>query len=192
MWKWIVGLAAITLTTGAFNVATAEDVAVIETKFGKMVIAFYTNDAPKTCANFEKLAKDGTYNGTIFHRCIPGFMIQGGDPLTKDPKNISRYGTGDPGYTVEAEIKRDHKRGTVATARQGDQVNPQKRSSGSQFFINVKDNAFLNNNYTVFGEVIKGMDVADKIVAQERDGRDNPKERIEMKVSIVDKAEAMK
>jgi cyclophilin family peptidyl-prolyl cis-trans isomerase len=189
MRNWIIGLVAFTLTTGAFNVATAEDVAVIETKFGKMVIAFYTNDAPKTCANFIKLAKEGFYNGTIFHRCIPGFMIQGGDPLTKDEKNIGRYGTGDPGYTVEAEIKRDHKRGTVATARTD---NPQKRSSGSQFFINVKENSFLNNNYTVFGEVIKGVEVADKIVAQERDGRDNPKERIEMKVSIVDKAEAMK
>ncbi len=192
MRKWIIGLAVFTFTTGAFHMAKAEDVAVIETKFGKMVVAFYDKDAPKTVENFKKLAKEGFYNGTIFHRVIPGFMIQGGDPLTKDPKNIGRYGTGGPGYTVEAEIKREHKRGTVATARQGDEVNPQRRSSGSQFFINVKDNDFLNGGYTVFGEVIKGMDVADKIVSQPRDSRDNPKERIEMKVSIVDKAEAMK
>ena len=172
--------------------ATAEDVAVIDTKFGKMVIEFYDKDAPKTVENFKKLAKAGKYDKTVFHRVIPGFMIQGGDPLTTDPANKDRFGTGGPGYTVEAEIKRDNKRGTVATARLGDQANPQKRSSGSQFFINVKDNDFLNNNYTVFGEVIKGMDVADKIVSQPRDPRDNPNERIEMKVTIVDKAEAMK
>jgi cyclophilin family peptidyl-prolyl cis-trans isomerase len=192
MWKWIVGALTIILTTGAITVVNAEEVAVIETKFGKIVIAFYSNDAPKTVENFKKLTKEGFYNGTLFHRCIPGFMIQGGDPLTKDAVNIDRYGTGGPSYTVEAEIKRDHKRGTLATARQGDQVNPQKRSSGSQFFINVKDNDFLNNNYTVFGEVIQGMDVADKIVSQPRDTRDNPKERIEMKVTLVDKTEAMK
>ena len=94
--------------------------------------------------------------------------------------------------TVEAEIKLPHKRGTVATARQGDQVNPQRRSSGSQFFINVKYNDFLDGGYTVFGNVIKGMDVVDKIVAVPRDRRDNPNDKVEMKVSITTRAEALK
>lgn len=168
-------------------------VAVIETKLGKIVIEFYDKDAPKTVANFVKLTNDGFYNGTTFHRVIPGFMAQGGDPLTKDDPKGQKVGTGGPGYTVEAEIKRDHKRGTVATARLGDQVNPEKKSSGSQFFINVKDNDFLNGGYTVFGNVVAGMDVVDKIVSVPRDSRDNPNEKVEMtKVSITTRAEAMK
>jgi cyclophilin family peptidyl-prolyl cis-trans isomerase len=170
---------------------TTDEVAVIETKHGKIVVEFYEKDAPKTVANFKKLARENFYNGTTFHRVIPNFMIQGGDPNSKDDDR-GNDGTGGPGYTVEAEIKRDHLRGTLATARQGDQVNPQRRSSGSQFFINVKDNAFLNNQYTVFGNVIAGMDVADKIVAVERDRRDNPNEKIEMKVSIVSREQALK
>jgi peptidyl-prolyl cis-trans isomerase B (cyclophilin B) len=166
-------------------------VAVIETKFGKIVIEFYDKDAPKTVANFKKLAKEGFYNGTTFHRVIPGFMIQGGDPNSKDDDR-GNDGSGGPGYTVEAEIKREHKRGTVATARLGDQVNPEKGSSGSQFFINVKDNSFLNGGYTVFGNVIAGMDVADKIVAVPRDGRDNPNDKVEMKVTFTTREEALK
>jgi cyclophilin family peptidyl-prolyl cis-trans isomerase len=169
-----------------------DQVAVIETKFGKIVVEFYQQDAPKTSANFLKLAKEGFYDGTTFHRVIPNFMIQGGDPLSKDATRRGQHGTGGPGYTVEAEIKRDHKRGTLATARTGDEVNPQRRSSGSQFFINVKDNTFLNNNYTVFGNVVAGMDVADKIVGTPRDGRDNPNEPVTMKVTIVPRAEALK
>jgi len=166
-------------------------VAVIETKFGKMVVEFYDKDAPKTVANFKKLANEGFYNGTTFHRVIPGFMIQGGDPNSKDDDR-SNDGTGGPGYTIPAEIKRENKRGTIATARLGDQVNPEKRSSGSQFFINVKDNNFLNGGYTVFGDVIAGMDVADKIAAVPRDSRDNPKEKIEMTVSLATRDEALK
>ncbi len=181
-----------TLIMGASVMAADTDqVAVIETKFGKIVIEFYEKDAPKTVANFIKLAKEGYYNGTTFHRVIPDFMIQGGDPNSKDDDR-SNDGTGGPGYTVEAEIKLPHKRGTVATARQGDQVNPQRRSSGSQFFINVKYNDFLDGGYTVFGNVIKGMDVVDKIVAVPRDRRDNPNDKVEMKVSITTRAEALK
>ena len=171
--------------------ADTDQVAVVETKSGKMVIEFYDKDAPKTVANFIKLAKQGFYNGTTFHRVIPGFMIQGGDPNSKS-EDRSTHGSGGPGYTVEAEIKRDNNRGTVATARLGNQVNPEKRSSGSQFFINVKDNAFLNGGYTVFGNVIAGMDVADKIANVPRDPRDNPKDRVEMKVAIMTRAEALK
>lgn len=174
---------------GNLMAADTDQVAVIETKFGKVVIEFYDKDAPKTVANFIKLAREGYYNGTTFHRVIPGFMIQGGDPNSKDDDR-SNDGTGGPGYTVEAEIKRDHKRGTVATARLGDEVNPEKRSSGSQFFINVKDNDFLNRNYTVFGNVIAGMDVADKIAGVPRDMHDNPNEKVEMKFSITTRAAA--
>jgi peptidyl-prolyl cis-trans isomerase B (cyclophilin B) len=171
--------------------ADTDQVAVIETKFGNVVIEFYEPDAPKTVANFVKLAKEGFYNGTTFHRVIPGFMIQGGDPNSKDDDR-SNDGRGGPGYTVEAEIKRDHQRGTVATARQGDQVNPERRSSGSQFFINVNDNDNLNGGYTGFGGVIAGLDVADKIVKVPRDGGNNPQEKVEMKVSITTRAEALK
>ena len=190
---WLVGMVAVGLLLKGTNVMAADtdQVAVVETKFGKIVIEFYDNDAPKTVANFIKLAKQGFYDGTTFHRVIPGFMIQGGDPNSKSADR-STHGTGGPGYTIEAEIKRDHTRGTVATARLGDQVNPDKRSSGSQFFINVKDNGFLNGGYTVFGNVIAGMDVADKIANVPRDGRDNPNDRVEMKVSIATRAEALK
>lgn len=168
-----------------------DEVAVIETKFGRIVIEFFEKDAPKTTANFKKLAKEGFYDGTTFHRVIPNFMIQGGDPTSKTDDR-SKHGTGGPGYTIEAEIKRDHARGTVATARTGDNVNPERRSSGSQFFINVRNNAGLNNQYTVFGNVIEGMDVADKIVNVPRDSRDNPNERVEMKVSIMSRSAAVK
>jgi peptidyl-prolyl cis-trans isomerase B (cyclophilin B) len=190
---WLVGVVAVGLFLKGTSVMAADtdQVAVVETKLGKIVIEFYDKDAPKTVANFIKLAKDGFYNGTTFHRVIPGFMIQGGDPNSKSADR-STHGTGGPGYTIEAEIKRDHTRGTVATARLGDQVNPDKRSSGSQFFINVKDNGFLNGGYTVFGNVIAGMDVADKIANVPRDERDNPNDRVEMKVSITTRAEALK
>jgi peptidyl-prolyl cis-trans isomerase B (cyclophilin B) len=190
---WLVGVVAVGLFLKGTNTMAADtdQVAVVETKLGKIVIEFYDQDAPKTVANFIKLAKQGFYDGTTFHRVIPGFMIQGGDPNSKNPDR-STHGSGGPGYTVDAEIKRDHARGTVATARLGDQVNPDKKSSGSQFFINVKDNGFLNGGYTVFGNVISGMDVADKIANVPRDERDNPNDRVEMKVSITTRAEALK
>jgi peptidyl-prolyl cis-trans isomerase B (cyclophilin B) len=190
---WLVGVVAVGLFLKGTNVMAADtdQVAVVETKLGKIVIEFYDKDAPKTVANFIKLAKQGFYDGTTFHRVIPGFMIQGGDPNSKSTDR-STHGTGGPGYTIDAEIKRDHTRGTVATARLGDQVNPDKKSSGSQFFINVKDNGFLNGGYTVFGNVIAGMDVADKIASVPRDERDNPNDRVEMKVSITTRAEALK
>lgn len=195
MWrmKWmLIALTAFLLTKGTETMAADNDqVAVIETKLGRIVFEFFADDAPKTTANFIKLAKEGYYDGTTFHRVIPGFMIQGGDPNSKDDDR-SNDGIGGPGYEIDAEIKHDHERGTVATARKGDAVNPQKRSSGSQFFINVRNNSSLNGDYTVFGKVIEGMDVADKIVSVERDRRDNPLEKVEMKVKILPRAEALK
>ena len=140
-------------------------VVVLETSLGTIVIKLAEKDAPLTSANFRKLVKSKFYDGTYFHRVIPRFMIQGGDPNTKDA-DPANDGLGGPGYTVPGEIKLKHVRGAVATARTGDQVNPSKASSGSQFFIDVADQPSLDaGGYTVFGKVIAGMDVVDKIVA---------------------------
>jgi len=156
--------------------------AIIETKFGSMEMRFFPDKAPKHVENFIKLAKSGFYDKTIFHRVIPGFMIQGGDPNTKDETNKAAYGMGGPGYRIKAEFNdRPHVRGTVSMARSQD-----PDSAGSQFFIVVKDTPHLNGKYTVFGEVVKGMEVADNIVSLPRDARDNPLERIEMTVKIVE------
>jgi peptidyl-prolyl cis-trans isomerase B (cyclophilin B) len=160
----------------------AETTAVIETKFGNIELAFFPDIAPNHVNNFIELAKKGFYDGTTFHRVIPGFMIQGGDPNSKDPDK-SRHGMGGPGFNIKAEFNnRPHKRGTLSMARS---ASPD--SAGSQFFICVSDSPFLDRQYTVFGEVISGIDVADKIVSQQRDARDNPNERIEIKVKITEK-----
>lgn len=155
--------------------------AIIETKFGNITLKFFPDVAPGHVKNFIDLAKKGFYDGTTFHRVIPGFMIQGGDPNSKNPDK-STHGMGGPGYTIKAEFNnKPHKRGTLSMARA---QNPD--SAGSQFFICVKDAPFLDRQYTVFGEVESGMEVVDKIVSQPRDARDNPNERIEMKVKIVE------
>lgn len=149
--------------------AAGPQVAVLETVLGNIVIRFADRDAPKTVANFKKLVKQGFYDGTCFHRVIPGFMIQGGDPNSRDT-DPGNDGIGGPGYTVPAEIKLKHVRGAVATARQGDQVNPTRASSGSQFFIDVAAQPSLDRGgYTVFAQVIQGMEVVDKIVAYGND-----------------------
>lgn len=155
---------------------------IIKTKFGDIEIKFYPDVAPRHVENFIKLAKSGFYNGTIFHRVIPGFMIQGGDPNTKDSLKKDSYGQGGPGHTVKAEFSdTPHKRGIVSMARAAD-----PDSAGSQFFIVVEDSRFLDRKYSVFGEVTKGIGVADKIVNLPRDERDNPRERVEMTVTIVE------
>jgi peptidyl-prolyl cis-trans isomerase B (cyclophilin B) len=165
-------------------VLVEEEIITLTTSEGVIVIKLDAVAAPKHAENFKKLVKDGFYDGTTFHRVIPGFMIQGGDPLSKDQAKRAEHGTGGPGYTIPAEIGKKHKRGSLAAARQGDQVNPKRESSGSQFYICVVDTAFLDGQYTVFGEVIEGMDVADKIVAQPRDPRDNPKEPVTVKAKL--------
>ena len=161
-----------------------EDIITLVTDDGVIVIKLDSVNCPKHSENFKKLVKEGFYDGTTFHRVIPGFMIQGGDPTSKDANNRSSPGTGGPGYTVPAEIKNKHKRGTVSAARTGDEVNPQRNSSGSQFFICVTETAFLDGQYSAFGEVIEGMEVADKIVAKPRDPRDNPKTPVTMKAKL--------
>ena len=160
----------------------SETKAVIETKFGNIELKFFPEIAPQHATNFIDLAKKGFYDGTTFHRVIPGFMIQGGDPNSKNPDR-SKHGTGGPGYTIKEEFnEKPHKRGVLSMARA---AHPD--SAGSQFFICVADSFFLNKKYTVFGEVVSGMEVADKIVSQPRDKADNPLEKIEIKVKIVEK-----
>ncbi|MBI5426756.1 MAG: peptidylprolyl isomerase [Nitrospinae bacterium] len=156
--------------------AGAEEVAVIETTLGIVELKFFSDKAPGHVKNFKDLANKGFYNGTTFHRVIPGFMVQGGDPNTQS-EDRATHGMGGPGYTIKAEFNDiSHKRGIVSMARAQD-----PNSAGSQFFIVTKDSNFLDRNYTVFGEVAKGMDVVDKIVNSKRDARDNPVERIVMK-----------
>jgi peptidyl-prolyl cis-trans isomerase B (cyclophilin B) len=158
---------------------SADEIAVIETKFGNIELEFLPDKAPGHVKNFKTLAKTGFYNGTLFHRVIPGFMIQGGDSNSKNPDR-SIHGTGGPGYSIKAEFNdTKHDRGILSMARSSD-----PNSAGSQFFIVVKDAHFLDGKYTVFGKVTKGMDVADKIVSAPRDPRDNPLEPISMKVTI--------
>jgi len=154
----------------------AEEIAVIETVHGTIELSFFTDKAPKHVENFKKLAKKEFYNGTTFHRVIPGFMIQGGDPNSRS-EDRSTHGSGGPGHSVDAEFNdTKHVRGVLSMAR-----STEPNSAGSQFFICVKDSHFLDGQYTAFGKVISGMDVVDKIVNEPRDGSDNPNERIEMK-----------
>ena len=191
--------------------------AMIETDLGNMKVMLY-NSTPQHRDNFVKLANEGFYDGTIFHRVISGFMIQGGDPDSKNPTPGRSYGSGGPGYTIPAEIGSYHYKGALSAARQGDGVNPNRESSGSQFYVvqGTKQNEqtlnqmagqngvtydqqsidlykelggtpFLDGQYTVFGEVVEGMEVIDKIasVATDKSKGDRPLEDILMKVRIL-------
>jgi len=149
--------------------------AIIKTSFGNIKFNLVPDIAPETVRNFSQLTKSGFYDGTLFHRIIPGFMIQGGDPNTKNPDK-STWGQGGPGYNLKAEFNsRSHLRGIVSMARSTD-----PDSAGSQFFIVTSDSTFLDRQYTVFGEVVEGMEVADKIVNLPRDGNDCPKQEAKM------------
>jgi peptidyl-prolyl cis-trans isomerase B (cyclophilin B) len=173
-----------------------KEIAVISTKFGDIKLEFFDEIAPKHVESFKLHAQNGYYDGTIFHRVIPGFMIQGGDPLSKS-EDKSRHGTGgnaakyfgigdensESTWDLPAEFSATpHERGILSMARS---QNPD--SGGSQFFICVADARFLDNQYTVFGKVVSGMDVVDSIVNAPRDARDNPDDRIEMKVKLENK-----
>jgi cyclophilin family peptidyl-prolyl cis-trans isomerase len=146
---------------------------VLETNYGNIVIELFDEAAPVHSANFRKLVSEGFYDSLQFHRIIPGFVIQGGDPNTRTDNKLS-YGQGGPGYTLQAEIGKPHLRGSVGAAREGDAVNPQRKSNGSQFYICTQAIPHLDGAYTVFGQVIKGMDVVDKISKLPRDERDVP------------------
>ncbi len=155
----------------------------IKTTDGTMTVKLYA-ETPLHRDNFVKLARSGFYDGLLFHRIIKGFMIQGGDPFTKDSTKIAQFGTGGPGYTIPAEIVagKTHKKGALAAARRGDQVNPAKESSGSQFYI-VQDEEgckHLDGEYTIFGEVVDGLTVIDKIASERTDMRDRPIRKVEI------------
>ncbi len=189
----------------------------IETEYGTMTVEL-SNATPQHRDNFIKLAEEGFYDGTLFHRVIKGFMIQGGDPLSKNEQPGAMIGTGGPGYTIPAEFVDSlyHIKGAIAAARQGDQVNPEKRSSGSQFYIvqgrtfteeelamvesrkgfrytqeqreaykTLGGTPFLDGDYTVFGKVVKGLDVIDKIASVETNPGDRPKKDVKMKVRVI-------
>lgn len=156
------------------------NIVIMETSMGDMTIELYPNDAPKHVENFKKLVKSHFYDGLLFHRVIPSFMIQGGDPNTKG-NDKSTYGQGGPGYTIPAEIKLKHEMGSLAAARLGDQANPKRESSGSQFYIVTGPASHLDGQYTVYGKVIKGMDVAHKIENVKRDAADDPIDKVVIK-----------
>lgn len=153
----------------------------ITTSKGTMVVKLY-DETPLHKANFTKLASQRFFDGTLFHRVINGFMIQGGDPLTKDQSKKNEWGTGGPGYTVPAEFVETlhHKKGAIAAARMGDFVNPEKESSGSQFYIVQSESGcrHLDGEYTVFGEVVSGLEVIDQIAGVSTDGYDRPLEDV--------------
>ncbi len=136
-----------------------KEVAVVKTSSGEMVLEFWPDVAPKTVENFKQLAQEGFYDGTTFHRIVKGFMIQGGDPLTKDPSRESEWGTGGPGRTIKAEFNdRSHQHGVISMAR-----SQHPDSAGSQFFICLGEASFLDRKYAAFGRLTQGDDVLDRI-----------------------------
>ena len=158
---------------------------IITTKFGDIEVELYSDSAPKTVENFKDLGKKGFYDGLIFHRIVPGFVIQGGDPYTRDTTNRRRWGTGGPGWNIKAEFNKNrHTRGVLSMARSQD-----PDSAGSQFFIVLKDSNFLDGQYTIFGKVKSGMDAVDKIATLKTDDADapiNPEQAEIIKVTVTD------
>src|SRR5437764_8908314 len=172
--------------TAAMN--EAKEVAVIKTSEGEMVAEFWPDVAPKTVENFKKLAKSGFYDGTAFHRVIKGFMIQAGDPQTKDESKQARWGTGDPGYKIKAEFnKKPHDKGVLSMARSQD-----PDSAGSQFFIVHARAPHLDGQYTAFGKVIKGLDVLDKIATTPTTGPARPVTRMNIESIKIVPADSVK
>ncbi|MGN1215934.1 MAG: peptidylprolyl isomerase [Candidatus Cryptobacteroides sp.] len=166
----------------------------IETNLGTIKVKLYSK-TPKHRDNFEKLALTGFYDSLLFHRVINGFMIQGGDPYTRDTSAaaVAKYGQGGPGYTIPAEFVPEytHKKGAIAAARRGDIANPKKESSGSQFYIvqDEKTCAQLDGEYTVFGETISGFDVIDRIASVATNARDLPIKEVRIKKVSLDAPE---
>ncbi|MBA3882267.1 MAG: peptidylprolyl isomerase [Chthoniobacterales bacterium] len=176
------------MTPSSSPSASANEVALIKTSEGEMFAELWPDVAPKTVENFKKLARQGFYDGTAFHRVIKGFMIQGGDPLTKDDSKQSRWGTGDPGYKVKAEFNdRPHTRGVLSMARSQD-----PDSAGSQFFICHGDPRFLDKQYTAFGKLIKGDDVLEKIAITQTTTPDRPVKRMNVESVKIVPADSVK
>lgn len=169
--------------TGKDLMSPDSEVAILETTQGRIVLGFYPNAAPNHVKNFKFLARKGFYDGTTFHRVIPHFMIQGGDPLSKD-KDRSNDGTGDAGYSIKAEFNDiSHKRGILSMARSSD-----PDSASCQFFIMTMDNTSLDHHYSAFGYVVEGMNVVDTIVNLRRDSSDNPITPVVIKKVTIEKA----
>jgi cyclophilin family peptidyl-prolyl cis-trans isomerase len=164
-----------------------DQVVTIHTPFGDMEAILF-EETPKHRENLLKLAEEGFFDSTTFHRIIPNFMIQGGDPNTKSEETMNMAGQGGPDYTIPAEIRPElkHRRGAIAAARMGDGVNPKRESSGSQFYIVHSESGCraLNGQYTVFGQVLSGLDVIDSVASQPRGMRDMPKEHVRMSMEI--------
>ena len=180
-----------TVAADPADTSTMQDIKItMKTDKGDIDLTLFPSKAPITVTNFLNLAKKGFYDGLTFHRVIANFMIQGGDPNSKSDER-STYGQGDPGYTLPAEIHLKHTAGAVAMARLPDATNPQRDSNGCQFYICVAACPSLDGQYTVFGHVIRGMDVANKIANQPRDQRDNPTNRIEMEANLEPKKQAL-
>jgi len=168
--------------------APQKEVAVIKTSEGEMVLEFWPEVAPKHVENFKTLAKKGFYDGTCFHRVIPGFMIQGGDPNTKDESKKDLWGQGGPGYTIKAEFNsKHHARGVLSMAR-----TPDPDSAGSQFFICHAEASSLDNQYTVFGNLIKGFDVLDKIATTPTEAANRPVKRVNIESIKIVPADSIK
>lgn len=218
--KWIKQLFVLSFVLAlSFQLSAQHRKVKIKTPYGKMVFRL-SDETPQHRDNFIKLVKKHFYDGLLFHRVIKDFMIQGGDPKSKDAKPGERLGNGNVGYTIPAEFRDDlfHKKGALAAAREPDFVNPQKASSGCQFYIvqgkkytdeqldmiekrtghhftekqrymykTIGGAPFLDGNYTVFGQLVKGMDVLDKVASQPTDNNDRPKKDVPMKIRIVHK-----
>ena len=159
-------IAAALLVAGCDRTPPTRYLNIRVTGYGTIKVELFTGDAPRNVANVADLAGRGFYNGLTFHRLIPGFVIQGGDP--------DGDGTGGPGYTIPAEIKRRHERGSMAMARKGDQENPEKRSNGSQFYICFQPTPQLDGQYTVIGQLVAGWDVLDSLEKAKTDSIDRP------------------
>ena len=178
----IISICLILLNSTAQN--SRKNMIIIETDLGKMKIELELKKAPRHSENFLKLAGEGFFDGTTFHRVVPGFVIQGGDPLSKDD-DPSNDGTGGPGYTIPAEIGLSHLRGSIGAARKGDQVNPHRESNGSQFYICLEPQPSLDKmGYTIFAKVVDGMNVADKIASQPVKGQAPVKPVVMKKVYV--------
>lgn len=166
------------------------EVAILETKFGKIIIELNDQLAPIHSENFRKNCRIGLYSGTTFHRVVPGFLIQGGDINSKDDDR-NNDGFGNPGYTLPLENKLKHLRGAVGAGRKMDKINPDRRSDGTQFYICLVDTPFLDKKYSVFGRVIAGMNIVERIAKVPRDERDNPINRVEIRPSLMKYREAV-
>ena len=187
---------ALLLLILSFGYCSAEEVALLSVRFPndktlhQVVIGFYEQDAPVTVENFKKLARKRFYNGQSFHRAFPHILVQVGDPLSRK-KAREKVGTGGPGYTLPPEIRRKHSAGSVAMARLPDKTNPGRLSNGSQFYVTLKPMPEFDGKYTVFGKVLSGMEVLDRVSTQRADSNDNPVEKVVLKsVKIVPQEKA--